>query len=141
MNVENDVYPHRPESLKMLQEPGPNGPIYMVNLLKYRDHAQYTDGRTTALTGREAYDLYGAGVTELIQQHGGKIVFSADVNALLLGYVEQLWDSVAIAMYPNRAALIAMSMAPVMAELALHREAGLAGQLNIETKGQGLLVN
>jgi uncharacterized protein (DUF1330 family) len=138
MNVENDVYPHRPGSIKMLQEPGPDGPIYMVNLLKFRALADYKDGRESALTGREAYNLYATEVTQVIQQHGGKILFSADVSGLLHGHVDELWDAVAIAQYPNRAALIAMSMSEALSEPSKHREAGLQGQLNIETVGTGL---
>ena len=52
---------------------------------------------------------------------------------LSLGKVEDLWDEVAIACYPNRAALVAMSTSEPWRKAAVHREAGLAGQLNIET--------
>jgi uncharacterized protein (DUF1330 family) len=110
----------------------------MVNLLKFRAQAEYKDGRESALTGREAYNLYATEVTQVIQQHGGKILFSADVSGLLLGHVDELWDAVAIAQYPNRAALIAMSMSEALSEPSKHREAGLQGQLNIETVGTGL---
>lgn len=58
---------------------------------------------------------------------------AADVTFLALGQVEELWDEVAIAKYPNRAALFEMSTSDEWRELAVHRTAGLAGQLNIET--------
>jgi quinol monooxygenase YgiN len=51
----------------------------------------------------------------------------------MLGSVEDLWDDVAIAMYPNRAAMMQMMQLPEMQEIGQHRAAGLAGQLNIET--------
>ena len=47
--------------------------------------------------------------------------------------VEDLWDEVALAEYPNRAALVAMSSSEAFREIAVHRSAGLEGQLNIET--------
>ena len=53
----------------------------------------------------------------------------------MLGEVEELWDNIAIAMYPSRAAMLAMMQDPEMVEIGQHREAGLAGQLNIETAG------
>ena len=120
-------------TLPASEEPGPNGPIYMVNLLKFKDKAEYSDGRETELTGREAYQLYGRAVSEIIQDFGGHVVFAADVTMLSLGKVDELWDEVAIACYPKRAALVAMSSSAAWRKAAVHREAGLAGQLNIET--------
>ena len=73
-------------------------------------------------------------------------MFSAGVERLMLGEVEELWDAAAIAMYPSRKAMLEMLMSPEYQASALHREAGLAGQLNIELvepvgawlmKGQG----
>ena len=37
---------------------GDDDPILMVNLLKFKDKAEYEDGRATNLTGREAYEIY-----------------------------------------------------------------------------------
>ena len=37
---------------------GDDGPVWMVNLMKYRDVADYADGRETTMTGREADDTY-----------------------------------------------------------------------------------
>ncbi|MDE2691131.1 MAG: DUF1330 domain-containing protein [Acidobacteriota bacterium] len=130
---ENDVYPQDSEQIAAMQEPGPEGPIYMVNLLKFKEKAEYSDGRETDLTGREAYQIYGQAVSRIIQDFGGHIVFAADVTHLSLGRVDELWDEVAIACYPNRAALVAMSTSEPWRKAGVHREAGLAGQLNIET--------
>ena len=51
----------------------------------------------------------------------------------MLGEVEELWDSVAIATYPNRKAMLDMISDPDYINSAQHRVAGLKGQLNIET--------
>ena len=133
MEVTNEVMPTSQERIQEMMAPGPDGPIYMVNLLKFKERAEYEDGRNTDLTGEEAYQLYGQGVTELLPHYGGEIVFAGDVTFLALGQVEDLWDEVAIAKYPNRAALLAMSSSEEWRALAVHRTAGLAGQLNIET--------
>jgi hypothetical protein len=134
MNVENAVIPTR-EQIQGFFEPGPDGPIYMVNLLKFKPLAEYEDGRETSLTGREAYELYEEGVTELLSQFGGYGAFFADVERLMLGEVEELWDVVAIAVYPSRQAMMDMMQSEGMQEISPHRSAGLAGQLNIETAG------
>lgn len=133
MEVVNEVMPTSRERIEEMMEPGPEGPIYMVNLLRFRDRAEYEDGRETDLTGREAYQRYGQGVVELLPTYGGEVVFVGDVTFLALGQVEDLWDEVAIARYPNRGALLAMSSSDEWRALAVHRTAGLAGQLNIET--------
>ena len=133
MRVINEVMPTAPERIAAMQEPGPKGPIVMINLLKFRDKAVYPDGRDAQLSGREAYMRYAVAVTELLPKFGGRALFGGDVTFLALGQVEELWDEVALAEYPNRAALWAMSTSPEWREIAVHRQAGLAGQLNIET--------
>lgn len=129
----NEVMPSTPEQIAAMQEAGPEGPIYMVNLLKFKERAEYADGRETDLTGREAYQLYGQAVSRIIQDYGGHVVFAADVTHLSLGQVDDLWDEVAIACYPSRRELLAMSTSDAWREAAVHRQAGLEGQLNIET--------
>ena len=132
MQVHNCVYPNDSQ-VKGFSEPGPEGPIYMVNLLKFKEKAEYADGRTSDLTGAQAYDLYSDGVAPLLTEFGGALVFAADVERLMLGEVEELWDRIAIAMYPSRSAMLDMMQSARMQEIGLHRAAGLAGQLNIET--------
>ncbi len=140
MQVTNSVYPNEAQ-IRGFTEPGPEGPIYMVNLLKFRARAEYPDGRPSALTGEQAYEIYSVGVTELLQAYGAKLTFAADVERLMLGEVEELWDKVAIAMYPSRAAMLEMMQSPRMQEIGIHRAAGLAGQLNIETvRASGALL-
>ena len=132
MEVKNSVYPNEAQMQGFMQ-PGPDGPIYMVNLLKYKDVAEYEDGRETHLTGRQAYEIYAGAVAELLVEFGGGVVFAGDVSRLMLGEVEDLWDEVTIAMYPSRKAMLGMMMSPTMQEIGQHRAAGLQGQLNIET--------
>ena len=56
---------------------------------------------------------------------------------LMLGEVEELWDMVAIAEYPSRAAMLQMVQSPKYQAITKHRDAGLAGQLDIRTKSIG----
>ena len=118
--------------MKEFMEPGAEGPIYMLNLLKFKDKAEYADGRETTLSGAEAYGIYGMEVVGHLAKVGGAPMFSAAVERLMLGEVEELWDTAAIAMYPSRAAMLEMIGSPDYQASAVHREAGLAGQLNIE---------
>ena len=133
MEVINELFPTDPQQMQRMMEPGPEGPIVMVNLLRFKEKAEYADGRRTDLSGREAYVIYGRAVSALLAQHGGRVLFAGDVTHLAIGKVEELWDEVALAQYPNRAALVAMSRSAAFQEISVHRSAGLAGQLNIET--------
>ena len=135
MEYQNALEPNE-EQIAGFLAPGDDRPIYMLNLLKYKDKAEYAAGRDTELSGRDAYQIYGAGVLDRLAAVKGGIIFSSIVSRLMLGEVEELWDDVAIAMYPSRAAMLKMISSPEYQKITVHREAGLAGQLNIETHAQ-----
>ena len=130
MHVEKALNPTA-EQVQELSK-GDDRPIYMVNLLTFKEKAEYDDGRQTDLTGAQAYAIYGAEVAAHLAKVGGQLVIGGQVTGLRLGVVEELWDMVGIAMYPNRAAMLTMITDPDYQKSAEHRSAGLAGQLNIE---------
>ena len=132
MEVKNAVMPNE-EQLKGFNDQEEDKPIFMVNLLKFKEKAEYPDKRETDLTGKEAYAIYGKEVVGHLEKVGGKPIFGANVERLMLGEVEDLWDQVAVAMYPSRKAMLKMITDPDYIESAQHRVAGLEGQLNIET--------
>jgi len=107
----------------------------MVNLLKFRDKAQYADGRSEDITGREAYMRYIAAMGPIVAAAGGRFLFSGDVKDLVIGEAEELWDAVGIAEYPSRAEFHRIATSPEVQAIGVHREAGLAGQLLILTIG------
>jgi uncharacterized protein (DUF1330 family) len=131
VEVNNKVTPSEAQMQGFLEQ-GHDEPIYMLNLLKFKERAEYEDGRDSDLTGEQAYGIYGQAVADLLVKVGGAPVFSASVERLMLGEVEDLWDSAAIAMYPSRQAMLTMISLPEYQEIAVHRSAGLEGQLNIE---------
>ena len=133
MKVENTVTPNE-EQLAGFLEGDTETPIKMVNLLKFKDKAEYEDGRETNLSGKEAYKIYADEVLGHLERVGGKSIFFGEVQRLMLGEVEELWDWVAIAEYPSRKAMLEMIMNSEYQKSEEHRSAGLAGQLNIETK-------
>ena len=136
MKVTNQIHPNAEQAQNFFSAEE-DGPMCMVNLLKFKDKATYADGSEPELSGREAYLRYGAGVQACIAAVGGKARFSGFVTDLMLGEVEDLWDMVAIAEYPTRAAVLQMVKSPEYQAITKHRDAGLAGQLNIRTKAVG----
>jgi hypothetical protein len=102
--------------------PDDDRPVWMVNLMKYRDRAEYADGRETTLRGQEADDLYAPfGPLAAV---GAQIVFVASVEDQLLGDSPR-WDRVAVVQYPTGRSFIEMSAREDFRELHVHKEAGM----------------
>ena len=116
---------------------GEDVPFLAVNLIKFKEKAEYADGRETDLTGREAYAIYSDEVLGHLAKVGAKPIFGGEVNRLILGEVEELWDVVAVVRYPSRKAMFNMATSDEYRESEKHRTAGLAGQLNIEVAADG----
>lgn len=133
MQVVNRVTP-TPEQMTEFFGAAEDGPFVMVNLLKFKDRAEYADGRQTDLTGAQAYGLYGAAIGDCLKAVGATSHFSGRVTGLLLGEVEDNWDVVALVEYPSLEAFRTMIASPAYQAIHAHRDAGLAGQLNIRTK-------
>ena len=131
MKVENEVHPQAEQFRSFLAS---DGPVCMVNLLKFRPQAQYEDGRETQLSGREAYMLYAKEMRKLVESGGGRFIFGGEVVGLLLGQVEELWDHVGIVEYPEASVLAKIASSAEFQEIEKHRVAGLAGQLNITSR-------
>ena len=108
-------------------------PIYMVNLLKFKKYANYPDKRLTTLSGQEAYSIYAEELEPYLKKVGGEIIFKGEVNHLLIGTIDELWDAVAVVYYPSKNALLKMINNTDYQKIEIHRQAGLEGQLNIET--------
>jgi len=102
--------------------PEDDGPIWMVNLMKYRDVADYADGRESTISGREADDIYAP--IDVLADIGAEIVFAADVEQQLLGD-SPIWDRVAIVKYASRRSFIEMQGRPDFQEKHAHKDAGM----------------
>jgi uncharacterized protein (DUF1330 family) len=124
----------RAEQLKEFIEKVQPGPVTMLNLLKFKGKAVYADGRESNLTGAEAYALYGLEMGKMIQADGGRSVFAAATNTLVIGEGELEWDMVAIAEYASLESFQKIMSTPEYQEIAKHREAGLEHQLLINLK-------
>jgi hypothetical protein len=102
--------------------PDEDGPIWMVNLMKYRETADYADGRESSISGRAADDIYTP--VDVLAKIGAEIVFVADVDQQLLGEAP-IWDRVAIVKYASRRSFIEMQSRPDFQERHAHKEAGM----------------
>jgi len=97
-------------------------PVWMVNLMKYRERAEYADGRETELTGQQADDEYTP--FEALAKVGAEIVFVGEVEQQLLGD-DPVWDRVAVVKYPSGRAFIEMQTLPEFQKKHVHKDAGM----------------
>jgi hypothetical protein len=103
--------------------PEEDGPVWMVNLMKYREVADYADDRGVAISGREADDLYAP--TESLAAIGAEVAFFGDVDQQLLGDAP-IWDRVGVVKYPTRRSFIEMQSRPDFQRQHVHKDAGMA---------------
>jgi uncharacterized protein (DUF1330 family) len=102
--------------------PDQDGPVWMVNLMKYRELADYGDGREASISGREADDEYAP--LETLKAIGARPVFFGDVDQQLLGEAPS-WDRIAVVKYPTRRSFIDMQSRPEFKVAHEHKDAGM----------------
>jgi hypothetical protein len=103
--------------------PEEDGPIWMVNLMRYHEEAQYADGTSGGLTGKEADDRYAP--LDVLHAIGAEVVIHGDVEGQFLSDTPR-WDRVGVVRYPTRRAFIDMQSRDDFRERHVHKAAGMA---------------
>lgn len=108
--------------VEALRESTDEGPVTMLNLVKYRAQSSDGDG-----TGREAYQRYGSVAQGLVEAHGGKVLWVGVMGEAALdeGDNDVDWDWGLLVFYPSRAAFIAMVTSPEYLAANEHRKNGV----------------
>lgn len=99
-------------------------PLNMMNLVRLRDLANYTDRRGG--TGAEAYAAYGKESGPIFTGVGGKIIWRGNPKVMMIGPKDETWDIAFIARYPSLNAFLAMVMDPKYQDIVYHRQAAVA---------------
>jgi uncharacterized protein (DUF1330 family) len=128
-----------PEQLKAFSETvDDDTPIIMINLLKFRNRANYpADSGFAPCTGREAYQRYIAAAGPIIEKLGGGLHWIADVKCVVIGPLSESWDEALLVKYPTRKSFIDMVAMPEYQKAAVHRTAAVQDSRLIETVSQG----
>ena len=106
---------------------GTDGPVVMLNLNKYREHAAYADGRDAGgRSGREVYADYGVVALQALAHVGAEILWMTDATTPLIGCEHDAYDEVLAVWYPSRASFVELTNFPGYVEATVHREAALA---------------
>jgi len=129
------VSPTEAQLRSLLQHPD-DGPVQMVNLLKFHNRARYPDGHPLAGdaggSGAEAYMRYGTVASKKIVEYGGRFVLLATGEQVVIGDSPE-WDQTVVVEYPNRAAFVDMILDAEYQAAHPHRRAGLERTVVIAT--------
>ena len=97
-------------------------PIHMLNLLEYREQAEYPEGHEHAgkgWSGRRAYEEYGKTSGPIFRRVGGMIVWRGSFQTMVTGPDAKRWHDGFVAQYPNSGAFFAMIKAVSYTHLTL----------------------
>lgn len=106
------------------------GPVDMLNLLQFRDEADYTGSPelapSTPITGPEAYRLYTAHVLPLLTAAGGQLIYMGHGGPWFIGPEAERWDMVLLVRHQSVQAFMQFASNPTYLAGAGHRTAALA---------------
>lgn len=113
----------------------PPAPLIMINLLRYREQAEYPDAfDAEPCTGREAYQRYGAVAAGQIAAVGGRVLWAGAVAASVIAPDSEEWDDAVLVEYPTRDAFLKMLSEPAYLAAVPHRGAALSDSRLIATR-------
>jgi uncharacterized protein (DUF1330 family) len=118
------------DQVRQLRDDGPDGPVTMVNLLKFKDRAVYPeDSGEPARSGSEAYALYEKAFSVTVGTVSqANIIYNGDVGLVFIGEPGTAptdWDRVLIVRYPSRGHFLAMMRDETYRAALVHRYAAI----------------
>ena len=118
-------------NVRGLEELDHDGPVVMVNLMRFRERSLDGCG-----SGWDAYLRYSALTVPMIKARGGTLLWTGDAKTVALGKPDgQQWDYLALVYYPTVAAFIDMMTSKDYEQRCdPHRTNGCAEHVIIATK-------
>lgn len=108
----------------------PEGPVVMLNLLRFREVADYSKSPHLApaspVSGEEAYRRYAAHTMPLLQKAGSEVLLLGKSRPPLIGPTDERWDLVLLVRHRNAQAFLAFATDEAYLAGEGHRTAALA---------------
>lgn len=108
----------------------PEGPIVMLNLLRYREVADYSAHPHLAppspVSGRAAYAIYAAHTLPILSDVDGQVVFSGSALPFLIGPPDETWDAVLLVRHKSAEVFLSFARNEEYLAGVGHRTAALA---------------
>jgi len=105
-------------------------PIVMLNLLRFKKVADYSDSPHLApvkeISGSEAYRLYMRSVQPMLAKIGSQLIFSGTADQFLIGPMDEKWDLVLLVKHQKMADFLEFASDPEYLKIEGHRTAALA---------------
>jgi len=111
-----------PAQVEALVSSASEGPVVMLNLLRFKDAA---DGIDEGVSGPEAYERYGEAVAPFLERVGGRLLLAVEAQQMIIGPEELEWDMVLMVEYPSRKRFLEMATDPDYLAIHEHRAAAL----------------
>lgn len=102
---------------------GPEEPVIMLNLLRFKERA---DGIDEGVSGREAYERYAQATAPFLAKVGGRLLLAAEARQMVIGPQALEWDMALMVEYPSRAKFLEMATDAKYLLVHQHRDAALA---------------
>lgn len=117
------------EGLAALAERGLDDEVLMLNLLRFRSVADYSQHPQLApaetTSGQEAYKTYLRHTRPFVEAVGGTVKHTAALSGYLIGPPDESWDLALIVHYPTLAAFMAFVTNPAYLAGTGHRTAAV----------------
>jgi len=120
-------------------------PLAVLNLFQFNVKACYSDADpefgTPAgeVTGAEAFARYGEVAGKLLEECGGRVVFSEPIAQVMIGAEDVTWDVAALMFFPTRRDFTRMLGNPEFVAVSRHRRAALANHYMLHLAGDSFL--
>lgn len=118
------------EAGKNFVQRGIEGPVTMLNLLRFRKVADYSHAPTLdpgeAISGQAAYQLYMKHTLPFLEEAGGEVLFNGKGGSFLIGPEAEQWDLVLLVRHQSTAAFLAFATNEGYLAIAGHRKAALS---------------
>ena len=130
-----EIAPSEERALALTQLDPSEGPLVMLNLLRFKERAEYpAEADAEPCSGAEAFARYGAAASPCVESVGGKAVFSGGGALSLIARADEEWDAIALVEYPSIEAFMKMGQSEAYQKIAFHRTAALADSRLIVTR-------
>ena len=141
--MENQTYlDATQEAGKAFYQRGINGEVVMLNLLKFREVADYTAfpdlDAGQEISGQDAYKLYINHTLPFLKEAGGEILFQGKGGPYLIGPDNEYWDAVLLVKHKSVKVFLQFAQNPEYLKGIGHRTAALEDSrlLPIEQKAE-----
>ena len=112
-------------------------PIEMLNLVRFREWADYPEEHPDAgrrISGSEAYGSYSRESGPIFARVGGQLVWSGTPQVVLIGPPDERWDAIFVARYPTAAAFLEMVTDEAYRRAVVHQQAAVETSRLIRTR-------